>query len=150
MPGLGDQPVIAIDVDGEQALGEGPPTEPRSDSRHANRDGEHRRPRGRDRGERSSRRPRERRGEEALAAAELKNEEVAGGEGRNSAIEEAEVVVVERVVAPPRQEPMPVAQDVERAVETTDAASRKWQPPSATVNEPPSQPKAGWWRRKSG
>ena len=31
-----------------------------------------------------------------------------------------------------------------------DTASRRWQPPTATLSEPPAQPKSGWWRRKSG
>jgi ribonuclease E len=39
-------------------------------------------------------------------------------------------------------EPLPAAGE--------DTAARRWQPPTATISEPPAQPKSGWWRRKSG
>jgi len=137
VPGLGEQPVIAAEPESDVTPGE----DEQAGQRQNGHNREDRGRRRRDRPERGRRRPREQHAEETHST----DRPIAIAETDGTVIEEIQTAVIES--SQPTALILPVK---DQHPEDAETASRKWQPPAATVSEAPAQPKAGWWRRKSG
>jgi ribonuclease E len=150
VPGLGEQPAIEMTESVEIDTRESDLIEstPETDDRQAESGRHHRRPRKRGgREDHRAQRPnqnRQRSDRSEIAKDQPAAESAMTFEAPREMHRDAEAVIsASSVQATP-------AVSESQATTEEDTAPRRWQPPTATISEPPAQPKSGWWRRKSG